>query len=832
MRPTLGRLLKRPREGPDSTKTMDASALISWRRARGRSHWPFLCAAAAAFAAGILAPGVAGPVALLASAALTAFALAAAPGAPPHLSGRARTAVDGLITAASVLLIAWVAGLGDLWASGRAAHPALDLAVAVAEVAVAAAAIVMVTRSRDAARPLLGAMAGALTLIAVGGGAMVYRDLGGATTAVALLYAGWPAGWALIAIACRRTRDDAPEEEHEPGLPTRASVLIPSTPFAVAVLGAAYAGARGDFDGFLVWNAAAVIVLIVMRQVLALLENIAFWHDLEAKLKTRERRFRALVQNSADVIAVFSEDGDARYVSPSGEAIAQDDVPRLSDAARKLAGRPGATQSVELRLRHRDGGHRDMEARVANLLDDPAVDGYVVNARDITERKALEHQLTHRAFHDPLTELANRALFADRLEQALRRRSRPDSSLAVLCLDLDDFKDVNDSLGHAAGDDLLAAVARRLGDCIRAPDTVARLGGDEFALLLEDVEGDLGAARVAQRVLAAFDEPLGAGGRELVVTASIGIATNSPVGRTGQDLLRNADVAMYAAKSRGKGGFEHFEQGMHAALVERLALEADLRSAIDREEFVLHYQPVVELPGGAVRGVEALIRWQHPERGLLSPAHFVELAEHTGLIIPIGSWALSAACRQAVRWRDELGGAHPVAMSVNLSVRQLRDPRVVEHVRTALQTSRLDPADLLLEITESVMVDEEAMIRTLADIRKLGVRLAIDDFGSKYSSLSYLRRLPIDVLKVDREFVRGVAPGSSESALLEAILAMSESMGLDTIVEGVETGEEEEELERMGCRLAQGFRFAIPLEADAVARMLAGANAAPRRARR
>jgi diguanylate cyclase (GGDEF)-like protein len=794
-----------------------------------RPHVTFLAAAGAAFAAGVVAPGVAGPLALLASAVLTALALATVPGAPPHLSGQARTAVDGLITAASILLLAWVAGLRNVWWESTAAHPRLVLAVAVAEVVVAAAAIVMLTRSRDAARRRLGALAGGFTLIAVAGGAMAYRDLGGASAVPELLYLGWPAGWALIVLACWRTRGETPEEEHEPGLPTRASVLIPSLPFIVAVLAAAYAGAGGRFEGFLIWNGAAVIVLIVTRQILALLENIAFWRDLEAKITTRERRFRALVQNSSDVIAVFDELGGAEYVSPSGEAIEEDDMPVLADAARDLAGNSGASRSTELRVRHRDGGHRDMEARVTNLVDDPAVAGYVVNARDITERKSLERQLTHRAFHDPLTELANRALFGDRLEQALRRRDRPHSSLAVIYLDLDDFKTVNDSLGHGAGDDLLGAIAVRLLEIVRAPDTVARLGGDEFAILLEDVDGDIGAARLAQRVLDGFDVPVRAGGRELRITASIGIATNSPVSRTGQELLRNADVAMYAAKTRGKGGFEHFEQGMHAALVERLELEHDLRGAIERGEFVLHFQPVVELPGGNVRGVEALIRWRHPERGLLAPAHFIELAEHTGLIVSIGRWVLAEACRQAVCWRDDLGGEHAVTMSVNLSVKQLRDPDVVDHVREALDASGLDPADLLVEITESVMVDEEAMIGTLAEIRKLGVRLAIDDFGSKYSSLSYLRRLPIDVLKVDREFLRGVAPGSSEASLLEAILAISDSMGLVTIMEGVETREQEEELVRMGCELAQGFLFARPQEPSVIAGILAGANAAPRR---
>jgi EAL domain-containing protein (putative c-di-GMP-specific phosphodiesterase class I) len=315
------------------------------------------------------------------------------------------------------------------------------------------------------------------------------------------------------------------------------------------------------------------------------------------------------------------------------------------------------------------------------------------------------------------------------------------------------------------------------------------------------------------------------GDREVFVRASIGIATHSEVSGTGEELLGNADVAMYTAKARGKGRFEHFEHRMHAALVERLDIEQNLRDAIEKEQFVLHYQPVVSLQSGAVPAVEALVRWRHPERGEIAPGHFIELAEETGLIVPIGRWVLNAACRQAAEWKRQLGREKPLTMMVNLSAKQLEDPEFVGHVRAALDGAGLDPGELLLEITERLVVDDEDTIATMKSIRGLGVRIGIDDFGTKYSSLSYLRRFPIDVLKIDQEFMRGVTHGSPEAALVRAIIAMSDSMRLTAIAEGVENAEQEEELRRMGCGLAQGFLFARPAPAHEIAELIVDSGA-------
>jgi diguanylate cyclase (GGDEF)-like protein len=427
----------------------------------------------------------------------------------------------------------------------------------------------------------------------------------------------------------------------------------------------------------------------------------------------------------------------------------------------------------------------------------------------LTDAKTVEDAM-HQAFHDSLTSLPNRALFVDRLEQGLKRGHRTRSPVAVLFLDLDSFKTINDSLGHAAGDDLLVAVAARLADCIRPGDTAARFGGDEFAVLLEDVGNAEAAERVAMRILYSLEAPFDVAGREVFISSSIGIALgDSPA----DDPIRDADLAMYRAKAEGKGRYVVFEPGMHAAVMERLELEADLQRAVERDELLLHYQPVIDLVSGDIRGIEALVRWRHPVRGLVPPNAFIPLAEETRLMPQLGRWVLNEACRQGARWLTSCGLPEQFAVSVNISGRQLQSPGLVEDVAAALERANLAPEHLVLEITETVLMsDIEATIGKLKRLKALGVRLAVDDFGTGYSSLQYLRRFPIDILKIDKAFVDDIDGADADSTLARAIIDLGESFSLTVVAEGIEREAQRRRLLELGCGAGQGFLFTRPVD--------------------
>jgi diguanylate cyclase (GGDEF)-like protein len=493
-----------------------------------------------------------------------------------------------------------------------------------------------------------------------------------------------------------------------------------------------------------------------------------------------------------------------------------DDAPRAHALLAECAA-GGTGLGAEWRLRRRDGSWFFVGATAVDLLADPHVHGLVVTIRDVHDRKLLEERLTHQAFHDPLTGLANRALLANRVEHALARVQRDGRPPAVLFLDLDNFKTVNDSLGHAVGDEVLVEAARRLQSCVRATDTPARLGGDEFAVLLDDSDGLEAGVEVAERLTGALRAPFGSRGQEVFLTASVGLAVAGQRA-TATELLRNADVAMYTAKQTGKDRLVIFEPSMHAAVVERLELEKDLRHAVYRGELVLHYQPIVDLAHGRFAGAEALVRWRHPQRGLLFPGQFIELAETTDLIVPIGGWVLEQACRQARGWRS---GGEPVHISVNLSARQLQEDGLVERVDDALRSSGLEPARLVLEITESlVMLEARTIVARLRELKRLGVRLAIDDFGTGYSSLSYLLKLPVDILKIDKSFMDGLTQ-SPGAAVVCGILELGKAMGLATVAEGIESADQVTALRAFGAQYAQGYHFSRPVEPHALEALLA-----------
>jgi diguanylate cyclase (GGDEF)-like protein/PAS domain S-box-containing protein len=432
--------------------------------------------------------------------------------------------------------------------------------------------------------------------------------------------------------------------------------------------------------------------------------------------------------------------------------------------------------------------------------------------RDISERRSLEEQLTHQALHDPLTRLANRVLFRNRVEHALTRSVRGENEVAVLFLDLDNFKTINDTLGHAAGDTLLISVAERLTGCLRSSDTASRLGGDEFAVLIEDTAGTEGGITVAERIREVLRTPILISGKEVWVGASIGIATSTGTKESPEELLRNADVAMYIAKSQGKNQYAVFENAMHDAVIRKAELESELRTGIEGQEFEMVYQPIIDLKDGRVTAMEALVRWNHPRDIAIGPDEFIPIAEETNQIAKLGRWILNEACRQASAWHSEFVDVGPIDITVNISNRQFLDDDLVDAVRTALDNSGLDPTRLVLEITESTMLrNTETTIEKLNHLRSLGVRLAIDDFGTGYSSLSYLHKFPIDVLKIDRSFIEKINEGLEGAAMAKAIISMSETLHLDTIAEGIETTDQITTLKDLGCEMGQGYLFARPL---------------------
>jgi len=552
----------------------------------------------------------------------------------------------------------------------------------------------------------------------------------------------------------------------------------------------------------------------------------------EEALRRSQERFELVTRATSDAIwdwnletdelwwneglqKLFGYSGDmlSSKLTSWSERLHPEDAERVIADIRRHIDSGKTNWTDEYRFRRSDGSF-------ASVIDR----GYVVyhetgkpmrmlgSMMDVTERKSLEDQLTHQALHDPLTKIANRALFRDRVEHALAKIVRNHVSIGVLFLDLDNFKSINDSLGHAAGDKLLVAVAERLQDCLRNSDTAARLGGDEFGVLIESVTHADEATNIADRILAVFDQPFSIEGKEIYVGTSIGIAAGSSETCGPEELLRNADLAMYLAKSRGKGKYVVFEPKMHEALMERIELVDDIRRGIEQKEFTLHYQPIVDLQSKEMVGMEALVRWIHPKFGLLAPMKFIPLAEETNLIIPLGEWVLREACRQVQEWRLKRTDGMDISVTVNISIRQFMQKELVDIVSRALRSSGLPPRSLILEITESFMLqDTEATILKLHELKKLGVRLAIDDFGTGYSSLSYLQRFPIDILKIDKSFVDKLGQGSEGNAVARAIIMMGDSLNLRTIAEGIERAEQIIELQSLGCEAGQGFHFSKPL---------------------
>lgn len=575
--------------------------------------------------------------------------------------------------------------------------------------------------------------------------------------------------------------------------------------------------------------ATCLALFVVSRQILSMRET----EKVNIALGELQERFQGIYKASKDAIAFTSFDGtlidvNDAYLSLTGytreELLQGTTYYQLTPPEYHQADSERVKTIIEFNqsAEYEKEFIRKDGSRVAVAVTAFPVNGNDGNPiglagiiRDITERKSFENQLTHQALHDPLTKLANRVLFSNRVEHALERVSRHQNPIAVMFLDLDNFKTINDSLGHAAGDELLVSVSERLQACLRTSDTAARLGGDEFAVLIVDTTHTESAVLIAERIKDVFREPFVIDGKKTFITTSIGIAVTVTGNENPDELLRNADVAMYTAKNQGKDRYAVFENEMHEVLIKRVELETTLRRAVENEEFMLHYQPIIDLQSESIMGMEALVRWNHPQRGLISPAEFIPVAEETNLIVTLGAWILEEACRQTYLWQTQHDYQSRLSITVNISSRQFQHPTLVEMVAATLLKTGLPAQSLILEITEGTMLQNtETTIKKLQDLKTLGIRLAIDDFGTGYSSLSYLQRFPIDILKIDKSFIDKISHSREGAAVARAIITMSDTLHLRTIAEGVETSEQTIELQHLGCELGQGFHFAKPLDKD------------------
>jgi diguanylate cyclase (GGDEF)-like protein/PAS domain S-box-containing protein len=830
---------------------------------RTKSAWQLLGAAAIAWGGGQIVTGLyelvldqevpfpsAADIGYLLAVPLWAAGLLFLAVPANQIATRIRAVLDGLLIGISLLLISWVTVLGPV------AHSSTDslinkiilLAYPVGDVALVTLVAYVVLRFRATGlRPPvpLGLVAVALGGFSVADSGYAYLSLVERYESGSAIDAGWLGGFTVLLVAAvlppRPAGAEAPVSETR-----QLGVLLPYAFVVVAAIASTVVSIN-HADTITRWIRTSMILLMVVRQVLTLLENSQLTRTLErrvedrtAELELSKDRFRALVEHSSDVVSLIHRSGEVTYQSDSSmrvfgypvtellgrrfsELLDQPSRIKFNAAITEAAKSAARNEPLELRMMHADGAWRQVETTVTNLLNDPAVQALVLNTRDVSERRELEDQLLHQAFHDSLTGLANRALFHDRVRHAMQRRTLNDS-VGVLFLDLDGFKEVNDSLGHSSGDALLIEVAARLNTCVRPGDTIARLGGDEFAILVEGAKAAIEFVAVAERIRTSLQTAIVVSGSELFVQASIGIATAEPGTNDADQLIRNADLAMYRAKELRDGEFSLYDPSMHSTLVERLALEAELRLAVNQELLHVHYQPTYTLDAGKLVGVEALVRWNHPERGPIPPDAFIPLAEQTGLIHQLGRFVLREACHQGRRWLDASPGT-PLSIGVNISGKQLQRAGFPAEVREVLAESGLPPRSLVLEMTESVLMDDtDGSALALAELKAMGIRIAIDDFGTGYSSLSYLHRFPVDILKIDRSFVERLSGVHAEESLVQSIVQLAQTLHLETIAEGIEDHGQLLALRRLGCQIAQGYHFGRPGPPDIVGQLLIDAD--------
>lgn len=768
-----------------------------------------------------------------------------------HLRG----AAEALLIAAGCFLISWCAVIAAVFASSDTSKSGqiVNLAYPVLDAVALSGVLFVAARGRERVPPGLGLLGLGIACVAISDSAFWYLSaLHPSFPRVSPIDIGWLAGFLVIMLAAAQR--PGPRQWMRRLAAGRLVPGLPTLPAAVGIATALVSWLAGRSLGppsVLLAISAALVLLALLLELIGVYENQALTSDLErrverrtAELRATERYYRALVQQSSDVIMVVEPDLTVRYVSDSMETIFGHQPPALvgrkleaatggsnalTEALKRTTIPAGHVSRVEWELTDATGRIRYAETAISNLVGDPSVGALVLNTRDATDQVALERQLRHQAFHDPLTGLANRALLADRAEQALMRSARSGASVAVVLVDLDGFKFVNDSLGHQVGDVVLGEVARRLESLVRSEDTVARLGGDEFVILIDDVGGMQETQALAERVRDVLRPRFSLPGWDYAVTASVGVAIGSAPQVDAHGLLRDADTAMYVAKTSGKDSVRLFAPSMHERAHERFRMQADLRGALERGELLLFYQPIYEMHDGRLKGFEALVRWSHPTRGLIAPERFIPLAEESGLIVPIGRWVLQQAIRQVTAWDRRHPSARSVSISVNVSTVQLTAPSLLHDVQSELERSGIAPWRVVLEITEgSLATDTERTIEVLEALRKLGLRIAIDDFGTGYASLSHLRRLPVDILKVDKSFVAALSEGGRSRELLEAILGVGRALSLAVVAEGIEAQSQMTILQEMGCEMAQGYLVGKPSPAE-VAESLLGADVTPAR---
>ena len=676
---------------------------------------------------------------------------------------------------------------------------------------------------------------------------LTFLSIGAPEVAPTSLRLGWTLLYVLgAAAACHPSMHDFARARPVVAVRGRARSAV----FALTLIGPLAFAVASFRDGhyeqavvLLVLMATLLLVFYRIYRTMRLLEGAH--HEAEAAalrasrlamdVKASEEKFRSLIANASDGVLVVDENTGINYASPAMEQImkmpideligrpgldmvVEEDMPKAMAALEEILSEPGKRIDIEFRVRRGDGLERWLAMTASNLLHVSSIGGIVANCRDITERRSLEEDLRHQAFYDNLTGLANRALMRDRTVHALADSRRSGAITGLFLIDIDDFKSVNDSLGHSAGDEILVEFAHRMRSVARESDTGARIGGDEFAILLERLSSHADAHIVAERLLEVLSAPMQVRGKELTLRASIGVALDRAEGDV-ESLFRDADLALYEAKRHGKGAVSFFEPAMHARSIEELKLRSDLGGAAARGEFFLVYQPQIDLATGEMTGVEALIRWNHPERGLVMPGFFIAVAEDCGEIVEIGNWVLEQAATQVVAWADR--SERPLTLSVNVSPKQLQSGSLATAVEQALSVSGLPPERLILEVTETALVEpDERLAAELNSLLAANVRFAIDDFGTGYSSLASLKHLPVSVVKIDRAFVNSVTSGHEEEAIVQAIVHLADGMGIATVAEGLETNEQVEVLRRLGCDSGQGFFFSRPLDVSALEGLL------------